>query len=92
MDPVKKLSRSVRGLSVLVTGAASGMGRATARVFAAEGAHVAVNLDLTAHEGARRVHFAGVYPDKGLAVGFHGRDAAGQVVGLLDLHFVIFYS
>ena len=36
------LSRSVRGLTVLVTGAASGMGRATAEVFAAEGANVAV--------------------------------------------------
>ena len=42
------LSRSVRGLTVLVTGAASGMGRATAQVFAADGANVAVtdyNLD-----------------------------------------------
>jgi 3-oxoacyl-[acyl-carrier protein] reductase len=38
----KQLSRSVRGLTVLVTGAASGMGRATARVFAAEGTNVAV--------------------------------------------------
>jgi 3-oxoacyl-[acyl-carrier protein] reductase len=36
------LSRSVGGLTVLVTGAASGMGRATAEVFAAEGANVAV--------------------------------------------------
>jgi 3-oxoacyl-[acyl-carrier protein] reductase len=36
------LSRSVRGLTVLVTGAASGMGRATAEVFAADGANVAV--------------------------------------------------
>ena len=42
MDPVKKLSRSVRGLSVLVTGAASGMGRATAHAFADDGANVAV--------------------------------------------------
>jgi 3-oxoacyl-[acyl-carrier protein] reductase len=33
-------SRSVRGLTVLVTGAASGMGRATAELFAAEGANV----------------------------------------------------
>jgi 3-oxoacyl-[acyl-carrier protein] reductase len=36
------LSRSVKGSVVLVTGAGSGMGAATARVFAAEGAKVAV--------------------------------------------------
>jgi 3-oxoacyl-[acyl-carrier protein] reductase len=42
MSDFKQLSRSVKGLVVLVTGAASGMGRATARIFAAEGAHVAV--------------------------------------------------
>jgi 3-oxoacyl-[acyl-carrier protein] reductase len=42
MSEIKQLSRSVKGLTVLVTGAASGMGRATAAVFAAEGANVAV--------------------------------------------------
>jgi 3-oxoacyl-[acyl-carrier protein] reductase len=42
MDPVPHVSRSVKGLTVLVTGAASGMGRATAFVFAREGANVAV--------------------------------------------------
>ena len=42
MNPVPDLSRSVKGLAVLVTGAASGMGRATAFVFAREGAKVAV--------------------------------------------------
>jgi 3-oxoacyl-[acyl-carrier protein] reductase len=35
-------SRSVSGLSVFITGAASGMGRAAARIFASEGAKVAV--------------------------------------------------
>jgi len=38
--------RSVRGLTVLVTGAASGMGRATAELFAAAGANV-VATDVT---------------------------------------------
>ena len=42
MSDFKRLSRSVKGLTVLVTGAASGMGRATAQVFAADGANVAV--------------------------------------------------
>jgi 3-oxoacyl-[acyl-carrier protein] reductase len=42
MSDFRQLSRSVAGSRVLITGAASGMGRATAQVFAAEGAHVAV--------------------------------------------------
>jgi 3-oxoacyl-[acyl-carrier protein] reductase len=53
MSEFKQLSRSVKGLTVLVTGAAGGMGRATARVFAAEGTKVAVT-DFSA-EGAQAV-------------------------------------
>lgn len=45
--------RSIRGSVVLVTGAASGMGRATALLFAEEGAYVAVT-DVNA-EGAEAV-------------------------------------
>jgi len=51
--PLKDLSRSVRGRRVLVTGGASGMGRATAWLFAREGAIVALT-DIDA-EGAEEV-------------------------------------
>jgi 3-oxoacyl-[acyl-carrier protein] reductase len=49
MTRLSKLSRSIAGRATLVTGAASGMGRATAHLFADEGAHVAVtDLDRAA--------------------------------------------
>ena len=41
MTRMTKLSRSIEGRTAIVTGAASGMGRATAQLFADEGARVA---------------------------------------------------
>ena len=49
MEQCPPLSRSISGRVAIVTGAASGMGRATAILFASEGAKVAVtDLDLAA--------------------------------------------
>jgi 3-oxoacyl-[acyl-carrier protein] reductase len=42
MKRLSKLSRSIKGSVAIVTGAASGMGRATAHLFADEGARVAI--------------------------------------------------
>ncbi|MBY6217526.1 SDR family NAD(P)-dependent oxidoreductase [Qipengyuania aquimaris] len=51
MADIPNRSRSIEGRVAIITGAASGMGRAMARLFAAEGARVAVtDLDLAACE------------------------------------------
>ena len=88
MPEYKQLSRSVKGLTVLVTGAASGMGRATALVFAAEGANVAVT-DYAA-EGAHAV--AGEITQSGgtakaWTLDVASRDDINAVVGAVASHF-----
>jgi 3-oxoacyl-[acyl-carrier protein] reductase len=88
MADFKQLSRSVKGLTVLVTGAASGMGRATALVFAAEGANVAVT-DYSA-DGARTV--AGEIAAKGgiakaWTLDVASRDDINAAVGGVAAHF-----
>jgi 3-oxoacyl-[acyl-carrier protein] reductase len=88
MSDFKLLSRSVKGLTVLVTGAASGMGRATARVFAAEGANIAVT-DYSA-DGAQMVAgeiIANGEVAKAWTLDVANRDHIETVVNDIGAHF-----
>ena len=88
MPEYKQLSRSVKGLTALITGAASGMGRATARVFADEGARVAVT-DVTpdaAKAVADEITASGGTA-KAWALDVGDSDAIGHVVGEIAAHF-----
>lgn len=62
MGRLSQLSRSIRGSVAIVTGAASGMGRATAHLFADEGARLALfDIDREGLDGvAREVRSVGV--------------------------------
>ena len=68
-----QLSRSIAGKVAVVTGAASGMGEATAKLFADEGAQVAA-MDLNAEGLARVVG----------EIGAEGRPVRGWVLDLTD--------
>jgi 3-oxoacyl-[acyl-carrier protein] reductase len=88
MPEFRKLSRSVKGLTALVTGAASGMGRATARVFAAEGANVAVT-DMSA-DGVQAVVdeiTASGGAAKAWTLDVSDRGAIERVIGAISAHF-----
>ncbi len=85
---LSQLDRSVAGKVVLVTGAASGMGRATARLFADEGARVAA-ADLN-EEGVRDV--VSEIVDAGHEAVAYGLDVGNEaqvesVVSSLTEHF-----
>ena len=83
-----QLSRSVKGLTVLVTGAASGMGRATAEVFAAEGANVALtDLSAEAVEAIAADLRAAGYSARGWALDVSDHAAIRRVVDEVAMAF-----
>lgn len=83
MEPYRELSRSIAGRKAVVTGAASGMGRATAQLFAREGAHVAVtDLSLSASEAVvTEIAAAGFGTARAFALDVSSHDEIKRVVG-----------
>lgn len=84
-----ELSRSVKGRKVIVTGAASGMGRATAHLFAREGAHVAVtDLRLEACEAVvEEIKAAGFDTARAWAMDMADNAMIAQVTGEIATAF-----
>lgn len=79
------LSRSIAGRIAIVTGAASGMGRATALLLASQGAKVAVtDLDLAACQAVADKAGAGA---AAFALDVSDGDAIQRVVGAIAGHF-----
>ncbi len=84
MKPYEQLSRSISGHKALITGAASGMGRATAHLFASEGATVAVtDLDQAKCDAVVAEIEAADYPGsaRGWALDVTDEAAITRVVG-----------
>ena len=88
MSQPAALSRSLQGSIVHVTGAGSGMGRATAEIFAAEGAHVAATdfRDETAEATAEAIRAAGGSA-RAWALDVSDADQVRRVTGEIADHF-----
>ena len=89
MLPYKELSRSIAGRVAIITGAGSGMGRATAHLFAREGAKVAVT-DLhaeTCEAVVQEIHEAGFADAKAWALDVSDAAAIRGLVGEVVAHF-----
>ena len=88
MPRLSKLSRSIAGKTAFVTGTASGMGRATAYLFADEGAHVAC-VDINgagAEETAAAIRDAGG-SSQALTLDVGDKAAVKLVVDAAAAHF-----
>ena len=88
MAKLSKLSRSIDGSVAIVTGAASGMGRATAHLFADEGARLAIfDINEAALEAvAEEVRSVGAEVLT-LLVDLRDRQAVENAVGSVIEHF-----
>ena len=86
--PLTSLSRSIRGEVAIVTGAASGMGRATAHLFGDEGAKVAL-IDINEDPllaVVKEMTDAG-YDAKGWTLDLSDGDAIAPVIQAIGEHF-----
>ncbi len=86
--PLSKLSRSIEGEVAIVTGAASGMGRATAHLFGDEGARVAL-IDINdepLQAVVKEMTDAG-YDARGWALDLSDGDAVNRVITEVGEHF-----
>jgi 3-oxoacyl-[acyl-carrier protein] reductase len=87
-EPYRPLSRSIAGRVAIVTGAASGMGRATAILFASEGAKVAVtDLDISACEFVVAEIEAAGGTAEAFALDVSDHDAIKNNVAKIAVHF-----
>ena len=85
---LSKLSRSIAGKVAIVTGAGSGMGRATAALFADEGAKLAVlDVDQAALDLVEREIAGAGYPVRGWALDVADAEAISRVVPAIAEHF-----
>ncbi len=85
---LSKLSRSIAGKVAIVTGAGSGMGRATAALFADEGAKLAVlDIDQEALDLVEREIAGAGYPVRGWALDVADAEAISRVVPAIAEHF-----
>lgn len=88
MTRISKLSRSIKGRIAIITGAASGMGKATAQLFADEGARVAA-LDVNAeplNAVVEEIEAAGCEA-RAWTVDLADRGAIERVIGEIGTHF-----
>ena len=85
---LSKLSRSIAGKVAIVTGAGSGMGRATAALFADEGAKLAVlDIDQEALDLVEREIAGAGYPVRGWALDVADAEAISRIVPAIAEHF-----